>query len=146
MSRKDRQQPGAWAPIQPFRPEGVSTIERISEQEVRLRALHEKMNGWNEYVREMRVLPDVAPALSTGRPELLALMSPRPLTEEECRVLFDMLAVLIETNQALRMHSELLAQIAEQQAQLVHGAAKKLDQMIDYANFREPRSDDPDEE
>lgn len=145
MSRISRQ-PGAWSPVASRRPEGVTTVERITEQEVRLRELHDQMNGWNEYVREMKVLQDVAPALSTGRPELLALMSPRQLSEEECKVLFDMLTVLIETNAALRMHSELLAQIAEQQAQLVHGAAKKLDQMIDYAHFRNPTDYDPDEE
>lgn len=144
MSRP--QQPGAWAPVQSFRPQGQNTVERITEQEARLRDLHDKMSGWNEYVREMKVLPDIAPALSTGRAELLALMAPRPLTAEECGVLFDMLGVLIETNNALRQHSELLAQVAEQQAQLVHGAARKLDQMIDFAHFRNPVPEDPDEE
>lgn len=145
MSRNSRQ-PGAWSPVETVRREGVSASERLTDQEARLRDLHDKMHGWNEYVRDMKVLPDVAPALSTGRPELLALMAPRPLSEEECKVLFDMLTVLIETNAALRLHSELIGQVAEQQAQLVNGAARKLDQLIDYAHFRNPTDADPDEE
>jgi hypothetical protein len=136
-----RRQDNRWSAVQGARLKGRTTQERISENEEVLKALHEKMASWNEFVREMAVLPDLGPALSTGRVELLALAKPRPLNEEECRILFDGFAVLIETNQALRMHAQLLSQLAAQQYQLAEGMVKKLGELVEFAEFRSPVDD-----
>lgn len=133
-----QRQDKGWSPVQSTRLKGQTTQERISENEQALRDLHEKMSSWNEFVREMKVLPDLGPALSTGRVELLALAKPRPLSEEECKVLFDGFAVLIETNMVLRMHAQLLSQLAAQQYELAGGMVKKLGELAEFAEFRNP--------
>lgn len=137
-----QRQDKGWSPVQGTRLKGQTTQERISENEEALKELHEKMHSWNEFVREMAVLPDLGPALSTGRIELLALAKPRPLNEEECKILFDGFAVLIETNQALRMHAQLLSQLAAQQYELAGGMVKKLGELVEFAEFRNPVSEE----
>lgn len=137
------QQAGGWSKVQSNKLKGETTNERISENEEALRKLHEQLHSWNEFCREMPVLPDLGPALSTGRVELLALAKPRPLSEEECRVLFQGFAVLIETNNALRMHSQLVSQLASQQYELAGGMVKKLGELVEFAEFRNPVPDDP---
>ncbi len=138
----DRQDKG-WSPVQSHKLKGQTTSERISENEEALKTLHEKMHSWNEFCRDMPVLPDLGPALSTGRVELLALAKPRPLSEEECKVLFQGFSVLIETNNALRMHSQLVSQLAAQQYELAGGMVKKLGELVEYAEFRTPVPEDP---
>jgi hypothetical protein len=73
--------------------------------------------------------------------ELMALAKPRPLNEEECKILFQGFGVLVETNNALRMHAQLLSQLAAQQYELAGGMLKKLGELVDFAEFRNPVDD-----
>jgi len=136
-----RQDKAGWTPVQSTKLKGQTTQERISENEEALQKLHEQMRSWNEFVRDMQVLPDLGPAVSTGRVELIALAKPRPLTAEEAGILFQGFGVLLETNQALRMHAQLLSQLAAQQYELAGGMVKKLGELVEYAEFRNPLPD-----
>ncbi len=119
-------------------PESRKASDRLSDVCERLSAIQEKIRGWDQFTREMRVLPDVAPALASGRAELMAVIKPRALSKGECEVLFEMLVVLMETNSDLREHAALLSQLAEQHLELVNGVVGKLHQLADFADFRPP--------
>jgi len=63
-----------------------------------------KLDNWTSYVHEMQVPRDLFPAIMTGRHQLMP--KGRALTADECQTVYNMLATLLETNAALREHTE----------------------------------------
>jgi hypothetical protein len=94
------------------------------------------LDSWNSFVESINVPGDMLPALMTGRPELLRIVKGRVLTADECTNVYKLVAVLIETNMALREHSQLVAQLTSNLLNgftAIHSAGKRID---DFANFR----------
>lgn len=73
-----------------------------------------RLDSWSALIDETRVPMDILPALMSGRPELIKLVTPRKLTAEESGVLLSIIASLLGTNMALREHAERLAQFTDQ--------------------------------
>lgn len=95
-----------------------------------------RLDGWEAYVRELDLPIELMPALMTGRPELLMLLKPRAMTEEEVRKLYQLIGTLMETNFALQEH----AQQISQQVSIWLDAFKHLNsvgrRIGHFANFR----------
>jgi hypothetical protein len=71
------------------------------------------LESWNAFIETLDIPREIAPAIFTGRPELLALMQPRTLDAAECKVMFALISNLIRTNVALRTHAERTAQLVD---------------------------------
>lgn len=112
---------------------------RISATEEHLMEIQAKIGKWNDFVAELQVPADIAPAMMTGRLELLKLAKPRPLSAEECAVLYQLIGGLLETNQALQLHSSLVADVASEVRRGFGGVSAWIDRMEAYAKFSEPR-------
>lgn len=110
-----------------------------SATEERLIEIQKRLSKWNEFVREIKVPADIAPAMMTGRLELLKLAQPRALTVEECVVIYELIGALLETNQALQEHSQLVADIATEVRRGLGGLNGLAGRLESYGNFREPR-------
>lgn len=80
------------------------------------------LDHWTSFIETLHFPREMAPAMVTGRPELLAILQPRDLTAAECKVMFDLIGGLIRTNIALRQHAEKVSQLTDNWA----GAFKQL--------------------
>jgi hypothetical protein len=104
-----------------------------------------KMPGPASLTEDVAMPPEFVAAFVTGRPELVKLVRPRALTEEECKSLYNAMAVLIQTNAALIEHAQRLATSVDQW----DNAFKQLDsvgrRIVDFANFRSPLESDDEE-
>jgi hypothetical protein len=106
--------------------------------EARLLDIQSRMRNWNDFITALNVPAEFIPGLSTGRIELLKLVQPRAMSIEECRVLYDLIFGLVETNNVLREHAELVAQLADTTHQSLKGAVHAADRIRRFANFMEP--------
>lgn len=100
------------------------------------------LDGWASYIEAIQVPDEIAAALTTGRPELLALIQPRTLDAVECSKLYDLLRVLITTNMALQQHAQQLSQLVDNWMQQFSGLHSVANQIEHFANFRKPFDDD----
>lgn len=114
----------------------------LSEMEQRLIEINRTLGTWNGWVSEARVPADLAPALITGGMELLKLAKPAAKTAEEVAVLYELIAVLVKTNQALRQHASFVAELARQAKGSAWHAYQSLDKLNCFANFREPSEEE----
>lgn len=105
-----------------------------------------KLDSWNVFVEELQVPGDIYPALQTNRPELLRLARPRALTEAECAVLYKLIGGLMETNAALRQHTERVANLTDRLTAAMKGFDSAAQAINDFANFRSSLSTDESEE
>jgi hypothetical protein len=96
------------------------------------------LDSWTSFVRELQIPNDLFPALATDRPELLRLAKPRALSEEECKILYDLLGGMLETHWALRAHTMKVAELVDRWNGAFVGLATISRQITDLANFREP--------
>jgi hypothetical protein len=96
-----------------------------------------------ELVETIDLPLDLGVALMTGRSELLKLAVPRDMTDEVAR-LYNVIAVLIDTNIALRAHAQETAQCAQTVAQQIKGVQRYALRLEQFANFAP--SDDGGEE
>lgn len=112
-----------------------TNAERLNEEIKRLAALC-KLDSWTSFVDDMKVPSDIYAALASGRPELIKAVSPRALTAEQAKPLFDIIASLIGTNVALRDHAQQLAHFTH----IWTDAFKQLhsvgDRIERFANFK----------
>lgn len=90
---------------------------------------------WSSLLEEVQVPGDIALAIQTNRPQLLALAK-RPMDAEEVGMLLNLMRVLMNTNQALREHSVLVSQRAEQVKGSLIGLNATLRKLDDFAAFR----------
>ena len=104
-----------------------------------------KLESWNSFVEELQVPMELYPALVSNRPEMIAMATPRALTADECKVLYRLIGGLIETNAALRQHTERVAQLTENLAGQMIGFQRVAQQIELFANFRNPEMEDGDE-
>jgi hypothetical protein len=128
----------------------MSTASRVKQQE-KMNQLEEmvattksKMNSWNSLVENVNVPLDFYAALMTGRPELLKVVKPRELTEDECRNVYNLIAVLIETNQELQKHANELSRMVNNWSgafKQLHSVGQRIER---FAKFQElnPEEDD----
>jgi len=117
----------------------TKSIEEFDAQVTDL-AARCRLRDWADFIEDIKVPQDIAPALITGRAELLRAMPPRTLEPWETEALYKAFAGLIETNAALREHAEQLAKLTDNWAQQfagLHGVGEKIQR---FANFK--RSDD----
>lgn len=126
--------PKEWSSVQKADNTKLHT-DAVAEQ---LQSVHAKMRAWTQYCEELQAFPELAPALMAGRPDLVRLMQPRAMSEAECRMFIELVAILIATNATLQQHSQLVAELAKQTHNLYQGGINKLLQLQDYANFRNP--------
>ena len=96
------------------------------------------LESWTSFVRELQVPNDLYPALAADRAELVRLAKPRALTEDECRILYDLLGGMLETHWALRAHTAKVAELVDRWGQAFKGLATISVQIQDLANFRDP--------
>lgn len=94
--------------------------------------------SWNEFVASLNVPADIMPAIVTGRAELLRAMPARDLPAPEAAVLYQLIAGLLETNAALRLHAETIAQLVNDWTGQFKGLATLGQQINDVAFFRQP--------
>lgn len=123
----------------------MSTVQRphnakTHAREERLAQLRElsaacTLDSWNSFVRELTVPGDLVPALLTNRPELLGLLKPRALSEEECGQLYTLIGGLLETNAALRQHAQTTAQLVEDWMSNFVGLQATAEKIQMFANF-----------
>jgi hypothetical protein len=94
-----------------------------------------KLRSWRGFVAALDVPGEIAPAVQTGRPELIRLAKPRALTEGEAGALYGVIAGLIDTNQALQQHAAGVARLAGSAAGQAAGTVRMLGRIEDYAKF-----------
>lgn len=112
-----------------------SRVKELNEQLIRLKA-QAKLDSWNSFVKELQIPGELHPALLTQRTELLKLVEPRALSKEECKVLYELIGGLMETNRALADHASNVSNLVSIWSQ----AFKQLDRVgrdiEHYAAFR----------
>lgn len=106
--------------------------------EDRLAEINERMNSWTSFIRDLPVPSELQPAVMTGRFELVNLAQVRPLSADECRAMFDLVKGLLETNQVLREHAQLVATGVQTIVGNLKGSINVADRMVRLANFQEP--------
>ena len=111
-----------------------SRAERLDEHitELRRRA---KLDTWNDFIREMAVPSDLMPAMMTMRTQLMP--QARSLTAEDCDVLYRIIGVLMETNAALREHTENTALLVDEWTDTFKGIHTLATRIGMFANFEE---------
>lgn len=94
-----------------------------------------KLRKWNELTEEVAAPTAVAVALSTGRPEMLKLAPKGPSSAEETAALYNIIRVLMDTNQELQNHSKSLADRMADLRRQLRGVGRKFDELFNLANF-----------
>lgn len=120
----------------------VPTDPKQTETERRLLEIQEVIQRPNELVREIEVPPDLLPALSTGRFELLKLAKPRDMNAKEVEVLLKIIGTYAETNAALVRHAEWIGELAEQVRGHFMGLNRSFDTLRSFAKFQIPVQED----
>lgn len=110
----------------------------MNQTEAKILEIQERMRTWNDFVREIKVPAEIAPAFQTGRIELIKLARPRALSAEECGALYDVIGGLLETNQALKEHAQLVGDLVATTHQGLKGAVHAVERMRRFAAFEEP--------
>lgn len=113
----------------------LTTRERIALEIADYRR-DAKLDSWSSFVEALQVPNDLAVALMTGRYELVKAAKPRALTIDECATLYKLIAGLVETNAALREHTERVAMLTNRLNDALTGFASTAQSINDFANFR----------
>lgn len=132
-------------PKDPITGKKLSGAERVAQEIVEFRR-DAKLDSWTAFVDELQVPSELYPALQTNRPELLRLAQPRALTSDECAVLYKLIGGLMETNAALRQHTERVAQLTGNLNNAMKGFGSAARSIHDFANFRTAADGDESED
>lgn len=119
-------------------------LKELDERVVEL-SKQAKLDSWNSFVEELQIPSEVYPALLTNRPELIRLARPRPLNEEEVAALYKLIAGLLETNQALRLHAQQVGDMTREFSGALRGVITTAVKLKRFAQFRHDEVDDEDE-
>lgn len=95
-----------------------------------------RLQGWNEFVQEVKVPTDLYAALLSNRPELVRLAPKRDMTAAEVTSLYELIYTLMETNEALRQHAQRVALLVKNWHQQFKGLATAGAQIERFANFK----------
>lgn len=105
-----------------------------------------KLDNWTQLINEVDVPYDIAPALLSGRPELIKIIPPRDITANEAKALFNIIGSLIETNSALQEHAAQLSLFVGNWADAFKHLRSLGDKIQRFAQFDHNMQDDEDEE
>jgi hypothetical protein len=105
-----------------------------------------KLDSWNSFCEELHVPSDIYLALMTNRPELMRLVQPRALTIDECAVLYKLIGGLMETNAALRQHTQRVAQLTSNLSGAMVQFSRAALSIQQFANFTVSEDAEDDEE
>jgi hypothetical protein len=107
-----------------------------------IRRTRPRLTDWTDLAGEISGVPrEIDIAISSGRGELARLLK-RPLNEQESRSIGNAIAVLIETVAELQRHSAQVAERARNTRGAVLGALRQLENLRDFANFKDGGTDD----
>lgn len=124
----------------------VKSASARLEDEIVALAKAAKINDWTDFVEALGVPDELLPAVMTGRGDLVKLVKPRPMSEKEAKVLLDLIAGLLDTNAALRLHARQTAQLVDNWAQAfnaLRGIGAKIQR---FAYFKHSEVINPEEE
>jgi hypothetical protein len=108
---------------------GNAAVQELLDIQARLQAT-------DLLCRELQDVPmALATAIATGRPEMLNMRDRGPADAAAVDKLYEVLGVLIETNGLLQRCNNLIAQLAEQTADNVNGAANAVRRLHEMAAF-----------
>lgn len=102
----------------------------------RLKAFECDLDDFTSFARVLNVPAEMVPAVMAGRPELMSLAKPRPLTQEDCRILYEMVGNLLETNAQLRRHAHLISSVVEDWILHFRGLAAVSRRIQEFASFQ----------
>jgi hypothetical protein len=122
----------------------MSASEQLQDDVVAL-AHRAKLDGWNEFIEELKVPSELYPALMTMRPQLLKMVQPRALSADEAATLYQLIWGLMETNAALRQHAEGVAKLVHDWSAAFKSLERVGRKIEDFAQFRITEEDDDDE-
>jgi len=114
----------------------VNTRDRELKEQIIDLAKRARLDGWNEFVEELKVPSELTTALVTNRPELIRLAQPRPLTAEEAKALYTLIGALLETNTALREHAECVSIMVRNWSGAINGLFGVARRISRFAEFR----------
>jgi hypothetical protein len=100
------------------------------------------LEHWTSFVEELQIPPDLFPAIATSRPELLVLAQPRDMSKEEVEKIYKLLAGLIRTNIALRLHAEQTALLVKNWLSAFTHLESVGRRIENFANFRKENNDE----
>jgi hypothetical protein len=95
-----------------------------------------RLDGWTSFVEALQVPAELAPAIMTGRVELLKITPTRDYSAAEVAVLFKLIGALMETNAALREHAQEVAHLVDNWASAFKTLAAVGAKVEKFANFR----------
>jgi hypothetical protein len=127
-----------------LRPRKLSAIERLAE-EIKSYREAAKLDSWTSFVDDLQVPGDLYPGVLTNRPQLIKAAPPRELSKDECAVLYKLIAGLLETNAALREHTERVGQLTDNLNGAMTSFVRVAQQIKTFANFEvvgEPETDE----
>ena len=121
----------------------ISKAERLAAQIIEL---HKRttLESWSAYIRDMQVPGDLYPALMTQRPQLMP--KGRAMTAEETQVLYNIIGTLIDTNAALRDHTQQTAILVTSWVEHFKGMFSLAQNIDNFANLRLPEDSAEDDE
>jgi len=106
----------------------------------------QRLQHWNELVENVNAIdPSLAIAIDSGRGSVVKAFAPRPLTAEEAKLLFHLVGVMIETNQALQQHAQQTAELVNQWVGHFKGMFKTARMIESFAHFKNLHDEEDDE-
>lgn len=109
-------------------------------EEIKRLAKECQLDSWSAFVNEMTMPSDIYAAMASGRPELLKLIEPRDLSAAEMKIFLIIIATLLNTNMALREHSQRLAQFTGQWAdafRALHSIGNRIERFANFDHFED---------
>ena len=101
------------------------------------------LEGWQRYLRDLKVPEELLPAIMTQRPQLMP--KPKQLSAEQCGVLYEIIGTLLDTNMALQEHTRETAQLVDAWLSAFKGLSSLGAKIGDFANFRTQIDEEIDE-
>jgi LmbE family N-acetylglucosaminyl deacetylase len=98
-----------------------------------------KLDSWNAYITEMQVPSDLYPAMMTQRTQLMP--NPSAKSADEVEILYDIIATLIDTNAALREHTEQTAILVGEWTDAFKSLATLAQHISMFANLKQSDDD-----
>jgi hypothetical protein len=132
----------------PFKKGQPSHEKRLEELDARLAdiASRVKLDAPNAFTEAVSCPAELYAGLQANRPELIRVAPARPLTADETKAVYSLIATLIETNAALREHAEQVSQLVENWGSHFKGLERTGNQIRQFAAFKPLIAADPEGE
>lgn len=102
-----------------------------------------RLRDWSDLTEDVRIFdPALAAAVMSGRPSLAMANVPATLNPEQIRSLYNLVRVLLDTNQQLQENSRQLAEMVARWLDAFKGVHTLAHRIGDVAEFREVVEDD----